>query len=163
VAADARWRAEVDEASSRGTSARAFSSGLREAAGIGGGIAKSGDGSAVEAWRKKTSLLRTRSRLCDRDDLDLKTIGGPPGDANAEQMDTLADLATNIRSAKISVGNEQEPLELPPVARRDLRLWEGARQGRAGDAERQPGVRHHACPGWITARSQTALDPIAQG
>jgi len=40
---------------------------------------------------------------------------------------------------------------------------EGARQGRAGDAERQPGVRHHRLPGagLLLARKR-ALDPIAQ-
>jgi sulfite reductase (NADPH) hemoprotein beta-component len=55
--------------------------------------------------------------------ISLKPIGGPPGDATAEQMDALADLADKYSFGEIRVGHEQN-LALPHVARRDLpALW----------------------------------------
>jgi sulfite reductase (NADPH) hemoprotein beta-component len=55
--------------------------------------------------------------------LSLKPIGGPPGDATAEQMDAIADLADKYSFGEIRVGHEQN-LALPHVARRDLpELW----------------------------------------
>jgi sulfite reductase (NADPH) hemoprotein beta-component len=55
--------------------------------------------------------------------LSLKPVGGPPGDATAEQMDEIADLAEKYSFGEIRVGHEQN-LALPHVARRDLpALW----------------------------------------
>jgi sulfite reductase (NADPH) hemoprotein beta-component len=55
--------------------------------------------------------------------ISLKPVGGPPGDATAEQMDALADLADQYSFGEIRVGHEQN-LALPHVARRDLpALW----------------------------------------
>ena len=55
--------------------------------------------------------------------LSLKPEGGTPGDATAEQMDTIADLADRYSFGEIRVGPEQN-LVLPHVAQRDLpRLW----------------------------------------
>src|SRR5947208_2169127 len=55
--------------------------------------------------------------------VSLKPVGGPPGDATADQMDTLADLADKYSFGEIRVGHEQN-LALPHVARRDLpALW----------------------------------------
>src|SRR5262249_42381358 len=55
--------------------------------------------------------------------LSLKPVGGPPGDASADQMDALADLADKYSFGEIRVGHEQN-LALPHVARRDLpTLW----------------------------------------
>ena len=55
--------------------------------------------------------------------LSLKPVGGPPGDATAEQMDEIADLADKYSFGEIRVGHEQN-LALPHVARRDLpALW----------------------------------------
>lgn len=55
--------------------------------------------------------------------LSLKPVGGPPGDATADQMDALADLADKYSFGEIRVGHEQN-LALPHVARRDLpALW----------------------------------------
>src|SRR5262249_54039298 len=49
--------------------------------------------------------------------------GGPPGDAKAEQMDAIADLAERYSFGEIRVGHEQN-LALPHVAQRDLpALW----------------------------------------
>ena len=55
--------------------------------------------------------------------LSLKPVGGPPGDATAEQMDEIADLAEKYSFGEIRVGHEQN-LALPNVAKRDLpALW----------------------------------------
>ncbi len=55
--------------------------------------------------------------------LSLKPEGGPPGDATAEQMDAIADLADRYSFGEIRVGHEQN-LVLPHVAQRDLpELW----------------------------------------
>jgi sulfite reductase (NADPH) hemoprotein beta-component len=57
--------------------------------------------------------------------LSLKPEGGTPGDATAEQMDAIADLADRYSFGEIRVGHEQN-LALPHVARRDLPdLWRG--------------------------------------
>ncbi|HEY0331266.1 MAG TPA: nitrite/sulfite reductase [Rhodopseudomonas sp.] len=56
--------------------------------------------------------------------LSLKPVGAPPGDATAEQMDAIADLAEKYSFGEIRVGHEQN-LVLPHVARRDLpALWQ---------------------------------------
>ncbi len=55
--------------------------------------------------------------------LSLKPEGGPPGDATAEQMDAIADLADRYSANEIRVGHEQN-LVLPHVRQRDLpELW----------------------------------------
>ena len=55
--------------------------------------------------------------------LSLKPVGGPPGDATADQMDAIADLADKYSFGEIRVGHEQN-LALPNVAQRDLpALW----------------------------------------
>ncbi len=51
--------------------------------------------------------------------LSLKPVGAPPGDATAEQMDAIADLADRYSSREIRVGHEQN-LVLPHVRQRDL-------------------------------------------
>ncbi len=56
--------------------------------------------------------------------LSLKPVGGTPGDATAEQMDTVAGLADRYSFGEIRVGHEQN-LVLPHVAQRDLyALWQ---------------------------------------
>jgi sulfite reductase (NADPH) hemoprotein beta-component len=55
--------------------------------------------------------------------LSLKPEGGTPGDATAEQMDAIADLADRYSFGEVRVGHEQN-LVLPHVAQRDLQaLW----------------------------------------
>jgi sulfite reductase (NADPH) hemoprotein beta-component len=55
--------------------------------------------------------------------LSLKPEGGTPGDATADQMDAVADLADRYSFGEIRVGHEQN-LCLPHVAQRDLpELW----------------------------------------
>ena len=59
--------------------------------------------------------------------LSLKKTGVPPGDATAEQMDGIANLAERYSAGEIRVSHEQN-LVLPHVARGDLpALWQGAR------------------------------------
>ena len=55
--------------------------------------------------------------------LSLKPQGGTPGDATAEQMDAIADLADRYSFGEIRVNHEQN-LTLPHVPQRDLpALW----------------------------------------
>ena len=55
--------------------------------------------------------------------LSLKPVGAPPGDATAEQMNAIADLAERYSFGEIRVAHEQN-LVLPHVAQRDLpELW----------------------------------------
>jgi sulfite reductase (NADPH) hemoprotein beta-component len=55
--------------------------------------------------------------------LSLKSVGAPPGDATAEQMEAIADLADRYSFGEIRVGHEQN-LCLPHVKQRDLpALW----------------------------------------
>jgi sulfite reductase (NADPH) hemoprotein beta-component len=51
--------------------------------------------------------------------LSLKPIGAPPGDATADQMEAIADLADRYSASEIRVGHEQN-LVLPHVRQRDL-------------------------------------------
>ncbi len=75
-----------------------------------------------EAWRKN-SVFPHKVQGYAVVTISLKPIGGPPGDATAEQMDALADLADKYSFGEIRVGHEQN-LALPHVARRDLpALW----------------------------------------
>lgn len=75
-----------------------------------------------EAWRKN-SVAPHKIPGYSIVTISLKPIGGPPGDATAEQMDALADLADKYSFGEIRVGHEQN-LALPHVAKRDLpALW----------------------------------------
>ena len=76
-----------------------------------------------EAWRKNSVALHKVPGYAIVT-LSLKPVGGPPGDATAEQMDAVADLADRYSFGEIRVGHEQN-LALPHVARRDLpALWQ---------------------------------------
>ncbi len=75
-----------------------------------------------EAWRKNSTFAHKVPGYAIVV-LSLKPIGGPPGDATAEQMDAIADLAEKYSFGEIRVGHEQN-LALPSVAKRDLpALW----------------------------------------
>lgn len=78
--------------------------------------------SDFEAWRKN-SVSPHKVQGYSIVTISLKPIGAPPGDATAEQMDALADLADKYSFGEIRVGHEQN-LALPHVAKRDLPvLW----------------------------------------
>jgi sulfite reductase (NADPH) hemoprotein beta-component len=75
-----------------------------------------------EAWRLNSVAPHQRPGYAIVT-LSLKPIGGPPGDATADQMDGIADLADKYSFGEIRVGHEQN-LALPHVAQRDLpALW----------------------------------------
>jgi sulfite reductase (NADPH) hemoprotein beta-component len=75
-----------------------------------------------EAWRKN-SVAPHKVPGYAIVTLSLKPVGGPPGDATADQMDAIADLADKYSFGEIRVGHEQN-LALPHVAKRDLPvLW----------------------------------------
>jgi sulfite reductase (NADPH) hemoprotein beta-component len=75
-----------------------------------------------EAWYKN-SVAPHKQAGYSIVTLSLKPVGGPPGDATAEQMDEIADLADKYSFGEIRVGHEQN-LALPHVAQRDLpALW----------------------------------------
>ena len=78
--------------------------------------------SNFEAWYKNSVAVHKQPGY-GIVTLSLKPVGGPPGDATAEQMDQIADLAEKYSFGEIRVGHEQN-LALPHVARRDLpALW----------------------------------------
>jgi sulfite reductase (NADPH) hemoprotein beta-component len=79
--------------------------------------------------------------------ISLKPEGGTPGDATAEQMDAVADLADRASFGEIRVGHDQN-LVLPHVAQRDLfAVWQALE--RAGLATPNVGLGSDiiACPG----------------
>ncbi len=95
--------------------------------------------------------------------LSLKPIGAPPGDASAEQMDVVADLAERYSFGEVRVGHEQN-LVLPHVRQRDLpALWKDLEQ--AGLATPNVGLVSDiiACPGLDYCSLANARSiPIAQ-
>jgi len=75
-----------------------------------------------EAWRTN-SVFPHKVRGYAIVAISLKPVGGLPGDATADQMDALADIADKYSFGEIRVGHEQN-LALPHIARRDLpALW----------------------------------------
>lgn len=75
-----------------------------------------------ERWRKN-SVFTHKVQGYAIVTLSLKPVGAPPGDATADQMDAIADLADKYSFGEIRVGHEQN-LALPHVAKRDLpALW----------------------------------------
>src|SRR3989440_5517081 len=95
--------------------------------------------------------------------LSLKPEGGPPGDATAEQMDTIADLADRYSFGEIRVGHEQN-LVLPNVAQRELpELWRAV--DAIGVATPNVGLVSDiiACPGLdYCSLANTRSIPVAQ-
>jgi sulfite reductase (NADPH) hemoprotein beta-component len=95
--------------------------------------------------------------------LSLKPEGAPPGDATAEQMDTVADLADHYSFGEIRVGHEQN-LVLPHVAQRDLyALWQSLNN--AGLATPNVNLVSDiiACPGLdYCSLANTRSIPVAQ-
>jgi sulfite reductase (NADPH) hemoprotein beta-component len=95
--------------------------------------------------------------------LSLKPEGGPPGDATAEQMDAIADLAERYSFGEIRVGHEQN-LVLPHVAQRDLpALWRALDS--IGVATPNVGLVSDiiACPGLdYCSLANTRSIPVAQ-
>jgi len=77
-----------------------------------------------ETWYKN-SVARHRVAGYEIVTISLKPEGKTPGDATAEQMNAIADLADRYSFGEIRVGHEQN-LCLPNVRQRDLfELWRG--------------------------------------
>jgi sulfite reductase (NADPH) hemoprotein beta-component len=95
--------------------------------------------------------------------LSLKPEGAPPGDATADQMDAIANLAERYSFGEIRVGHEQN-LVLPHVPQRDLpALWEAL--DRIGVATPNVGLVSDiiACPGLdYCSLANTRSIPVAQ-
>ncbi len=95
--------------------------------------------------------------------LSLKPEGAPPGDATAEQMDTIAALADRYSFGEIRVGHEQN-LVLPHVAQRDIyALWQALHK--IGVATPNVGLISDiiACPGLDYCSLANARSiPVAQ-
>ncbi|GLK73812.1 nitrite/sulfite reductase [Ancylobacter dichloromethanicus] len=95
--------------------------------------------------------------------ISLKPVGAPPGDATADQMDIIADLAERYGSSEIRVGHEQN-LCLPHVAQKDLpALW--AALDAAGLATPNVNLVNDiiACPGLdYCALANARAIPVAQ-
>jgi sulfite reductase (NADPH) hemoprotein beta-component len=84
--------------------------------------------------------------------ISLKPVGGIPGDASAEEMEAVADLADRYSNGEIRVAHEQN-LTLPDVRQKDLfDLWLSlkihglatANIGHAGDIIACPGLDYCA-------------------
>ncbi|MYZ50478.1 nitrite/sulfite reductase [Propylenella binzhouense] len=95
--------------------------------------------------------------------ISLKPVGGVPGDATADQMETVADLAERYSFGEIRVSHEQN-LVLPHVARDDLPALHRALAD-AGLATANAGLATDivACPGldYCTLANARSI-PIAQ-
>ena len=95
--------------------------------------------------------------------ISLKPIGGIPGDASAEQMERVADLAERYSQGEIRVSHEQN-LVLPHVARADLKAVYDA-LAEAGLATGNVGFITDiiACPGLdYCALANARSIPVAQ-
>ncbi len=95
--------------------------------------------------------------------ISLKPIGAPPGDASAEQMDAVADLAERFAHDEIRVSHEQN-LILPHVRRDDVPTV-FAELSRHGLAEANAGYITDiiACPGLdYCALANARSIPVAQ-
>jgi len=96
--------------------------------------------------------------------VSLKPIGGTPGDATAEQMRVLADIAEELAHDELRVSHEQNII-LPHVPRRHLATIY-ARLKAAGLATANVGLVSDiiACPGMDYCALATARSiPVAQG
>ena len=95
--------------------------------------------------------------------ISLKPIGGIPGDASAEQMDTVADLADKYSHGEIRVSHEQN-LVLPTVALDDIAaVYDVLRAHELATANAGLVTDIIACPGLDYCALATARSiPIAQ-
>jgi len=81
-------------------------------------LRKAAQDPTFEAWRTN-SVFPHKAQGYAIVTISLKPVGGPPGDATADQMDAIADLAEKYSFGEIRVGHEQN-LVLPHVRQRDL-------------------------------------------
>jgi sulfite reductase (NADPH) hemoprotein beta-component len=79
--------------------------------------------------------------------ISLKPVGGIPGDATADQMDVIADLAERYGSGELRVTHAQN-IVLPHVAKRDLfTIWTALAEAGLAEANLDLISDIIACPG----------------
>jgi sulfite reductase (NADPH) hemoprotein beta-component len=95
--------------------------------------------------------------------ISLKPIGGAPGDATADQMDVVADLAEKYSFDELRVTHEQN-LVLPHVALSDLRaVYDALVETKLADANAGEITDMITCPGLdYCALANARSIPIAQ-
>ena len=96
--------------------------------------------------------------------LSLKKTGVPPGDATAEQMDAVADLADRYSFGEIRVSHEQNLVFADVPHARPARAVAAAQGAGLRHAQRRPAHQHHRLPGrrLLLAR-QRRLDSGGRG
>ncbi len=99
--------------------------------------------------------------------ISLKPVGGIPGDASADQIDVMADLALRYSFDELRVTHSQN-IVLPHVAKRDLyAVWNALNDAKLADANLDLISDIIACPGLdycslANARSIPVAQKIAQ-
>ena len=95
--------------------------------------------------------------------ISLKPIGGIPGDASADQIDVMADLAKDYSFDELRVTHAQN-IVLPHVAKRDLyAVWSALRETELADANLDLISDIIACPGLDYCSLANARSiPVAQ-
>ncbi len=120
------------------------------------------DDPAFDAWvRQNTVPHRVAGHVSAT--ISLKAIGGTPGDATADQMDVVADLAERLAFDEIRVSHEQN-LILPHVAEDDLRaIYDGLVAADLATANAGLVTDIIACPGLdYCALANARSIPVAQ-
>jgi sulfite reductase (NADPH) hemoprotein beta-component len=95
--------------------------------------------------------------------ISLKPIGGIPGDASADQIDVMADIAKQYSFDELRVTHAQN-IVLPHVAKRDLyAVWSALRDAELADANLDLISDIIACPGLDYCSLANARSiPVAQ-
>ena len=95
--------------------------------------------------------------------ISLKPIGGIPGDASADQIDVMAELAKEYSFDELRVTHAQN-IVLPHVAKRDLyAVWSALREAELADANLDLISDIIACPGLDYCSLANARSiPVAQ-
>ena len=95
--------------------------------------------------------------------ISLKPIGGIPGDASADQIDAMADIAKQYSFDELRVTHAQN-IVLPYVAKRDLyNVWSALRDAELADANLDLISDIIACPGLDYCSLANARSiPVAQ-
>ena len=96
--------------------------------------------------------------------ISLKPVGGVPGDATADQMDLVADLAERFSLDQVRASYDQN-LVLPQVKLDDApELYAALADGGPGRGQLRAGRRHHRLPGaGLLHLGQRPLDPGGAG
>ncbi len=124
--------------------------------------ASSGARASFEAWLDQNTHPHKQSGYAVVT-ISLKPIGGIPGDATADQIDVMADLAERYSFDELRVTHAQN-IVLPHVLRRELReLWTRLVEAKLADANLDLISDIIACPGLDYCSLANARSiPVAQ-